>query len=125
MCRAQSHDAPRHVYQNYQAQIRLMVKTRFLLGLARKIAEVNGILNFPQVVETLGLLAAQVTMVAGLVQGVGSEFASRHTQHEMFYASASFVTRGHAFRSCDWEAVTGLVDRFLASDDLPQASQVG
>src|SRR5919197_4390168 len=70
MCRAQSHDAPRHVYQNYQAQIRLMVKTRFLLGLARKIAEVNGILNFPQVVETLGLLAAQVTMVEGLVKGM-------------------------------------------------------
>jgi 4-hydroxyphenylacetate 3-monooxygenase len=213
MCRAQFHDAPTHVYQNYQAQIRLMVKTRFLLGLARKIAEVNGILNFPQVVETLGLLAAQVTMVEGLVQGmeaagiqygkyfvpnkrilysalvltqqlypqlmttirelagggmimlpssmadfanpdiapyisktqkspavspkdrvkifklawdaVGSEFASRHTQYEMFYASASFVTRGHAFRTCDWEAATGLVDRFLASYDLPQASQVG
>jgi 4-hydroxyphenylacetate 3-monooxygenase len=211
MCRAQFHDAPTHVFQNYQAQIRLMVKTRFLLGLARKIAEANGILNFPQVVETLGLLAAQVTMVEGLVKGmeaagtrygeyfvpnkrmlysalvltqqlypqlmttirelagggmimlpssmadfanpdiapyisktqkssavsskdrvkifklawdaVGSEFGSRHTQYEMFYASASFVTQGHAFRTCDWEAATGLVDRFLASYDLPQASQ--
>lgn len=70
MCRAQFHDAPTHVYQNYQAQIRLMIKTRFLLGLARKIAEVNGILNFPRVVETLGLLAAQVAMVEGLVQGM-------------------------------------------------------
>ena len=70
MCRAQFHDAPTHVLQNYQAQIRLMVKTRFLLGLARKIAEVNGILHFPQVVETLGLLAAQVTMVEGLVHGM-------------------------------------------------------
>ncbi|MEE9148959.1 MAG: 4-hydroxyphenylacetate 3-hydroxylase N-terminal domain-containing protein, partial [Candidatus Tectomicrobia bacterium] len=47
MCRAQFHDAPTHVLQNYQAQIRLMVKLRFLLGLARKIAEVNGILTFP------------------------------------------------------------------------------
>jgi 4-hydroxyphenylacetate 3-monooxygenase len=56
---------------------------------------------------------------------VGSEFGSRHTQYEMFYASASFVTRGHAFRTCDWEAATGLVDRFLASYDLPQASQGG
>jgi 4-hydroxyphenylacetate 3-monooxygenase len=207
MCRAQFHDAPTHVLQNYQAQIRLMVKLRFLLGVARKIAEVNGIVHFPQVVETLGLLAAQVTMVEGLVSGmeaagtrygeyfvpnkrmlysglvltqqlypqiittlrelagggmimlpssvadfanpdiapyiaktqlspavsatervkifklawdaVGSEFASRHTQYEMFYASATFVTRGHAFRTCDWDAATGLVEHFLARYDLP------
>jgi 4-hydroxyphenylacetate 3-monooxygenase len=207
MCRAQFHDAPTHVLQNYQAQIRLMVKLRFLLGLARKIAEVNGIVHFPQVVETLGLLAAQVTMVEGLVHGmeaagtqygeyfvpnkrmlysglvltqqlypqiittlrelagggmimlpsavadfanpaiapyidktqlspavssrervkifklawdaVGSEFASRHTQYEMFYASATFVTRGHAFRTCDWPAATGLVEHLLARYDLP------
>ena len=52
---------------------------------------------------------------------VGSEFASRHTQYEMFYASASFVTRGHAFRTCDWPAAKGLVDHCLASYALPQA----
>ena len=51
---------------------------------------------------------------------VGSEFASRHTQYEMFYASATFVTRGHAFRTCDWGAATHLVDDFLASYNLPQ-----
>jgi 4-hydroxyphenylacetate 3-monooxygenase len=50
---------------------------------------------------------------------VGSEFASRHTQYEMFYASATFVTRGHAFRTCDWDAATGLVEHFLARYDLP------
>src|SRR5690606_17089753 len=27
---------------------------------------------------------------------VGSEFASRHSQYEMFYAGASFVTKGHS-----------------------------
>ena len=53
---------------------------------------------------------------------VGSEFASRHVQYEMFYASASFVTRGHAFRTYAWDAATGLVDDFLASYDLPQTS---
>ena len=56
---------------------------------------------------------------------IGSEFGSRHTQYEMFYASASFVTRGHAFRTCDWEAVTGVVDRFLASYDLPPSTAEG
>jgi 4-hydroxyphenylacetate 3-monooxygenase len=211
MCRAQFHDAPTHVFQNYQAQIRLMIKLRFLLGLARTIAEVNNITGFPQVVDTLGHLAAQVTMVEGMVHGmeaagvqygdyfvpnkrmlyaslvltqqlypqvvhtlrelaggglimlpssaadfanpvtaayirktqqspvvsskdrvklfklawdaVGSEFASRHTQYEMFYASAAFVTRGHAFRTCDWGAATSMVDDFLATYDLPEAVQ--
>jgi 4-hydroxyphenylacetate 3-monooxygenase len=45
-----------------------MVKTRFLLGLARKIVEANGILNVPQVRDTLGQLAAQASMVEGMVQ---------------------------------------------------------
>ena len=45
---------------------------------------------------------------------VGSEFGSRHLQYEMFYAGAVMVTRGHAFRTCDWEQATGMVDRFMA-----------
>ena len=51
---------------------------------------------------------------------VGSEFANRHTQYEMFYAGAAFVTRGHAFRTCDWEQVTIMVDRCLARYDVPK-----
>jgi 4-hydroxyphenylacetate 3-monooxygenase len=37
MCRAQFHDTPSHVLQNYQSQIRLSVKIKFLVGLAHKI----------------------------------------------------------------------------------------
>jgi 4-hydroxyphenylacetate 3-monooxygenase len=44
---------------------------------------------------------------------VGSEFASRHTQYEMFYAGANFVTKGHSFRTFDWDRCTQLVDRML------------
>jgi 4-hydroxyphenylacetate 3-monooxygenase len=201
MAQDQWHAIPTHVYQNYQCQIRLWVKLRFLLGLARKIAETNGILAFPPVRETLGQLAAEVTMVEGLIEGMeaagshygrywvpnrrmlysaqvltqqlypnfvrtirelaggglimvpssvedlrsentgdyvrrfqsspatdavgrvklmklawdalGSEFASRHMQYEMFYAGATMVTRGHAFRTCDWNAITGVVDDYL------------
>jgi 4-hydroxyphenylacetate 3-monooxygenase len=201
MCQKQFHATPAHVYQNYQSQIRLMVKMRFLVGIARRIAETNGIIGFPQVHEMLGSLAAQNTMVDALVHAmeikgsmrgeyfipdghtlysaqvltqqlyaqvitalrelaggglimlpssardfanaemrnlidrtqqspvcssegrvkffklawdaVGSEFASRHTQYEMFYAGASFVTKGHSFRTFDWDRCTGLVDRML------------
>ncbi|WP_454916834.1 4-hydroxyphenylacetate 3-hydroxylase family protein [Xanthobacter sediminis] len=202
----QFHATPAHVYQNYQAQIRLSVKVRFLAGIARRIAEVNGILGFPQVRETLGQLAAEVGMVdafvaameakgtkygryfipdrhtlyaaqtmaqqlygklittlrelagGGLIMlpssvhdyenpelaalirktqqspaasadervkffklawdAVGSEFASRHAQYEMFYAGASFVVKGHSFRTYDWDSAGSLVDRMLSSYDL-------
>ena len=197
MCQKQFHATPAHVYQNYQCQIRLMVKLRFLTGLARMIATANGIERFPQVRETLGQLAAEAAMVEALVRGhggqgqparrvfrarpahalrragvdaaalsesdrrrcatlaggsmimlpsgvedfadaeagrlrsararlgrarsreqrvklfklawdaVGSEFASRHTQYEMFYAGADFVTKGHSYRTYDWDGATG------------------
>src|SRR6185312_13123141 len=56
MCQKQFQATPAHVYQNYQAMIRLSVKLRFLLGIARRIGEINGILGFPQVREILGQL---------------------------------------------------------------------
>ena len=206
LCRAQFQDTWAHTSQNYQCQIRLMVKLRFLLGLARKIAETNGIAGFPQVRDALGRLAAQAAMVEGMVHGIeaagenyngyyvpsrhlvyaaqvltqemypelvnairelagggvimlpssaadfdhpelatlirrtqrspvvdsegrvklmklawdalGSEFASRHVQYEMFYAGAQFVTRGHMFRTFDWNDATGMVDDMLGRYDL-------
>jgi 4-hydroxyphenylacetate 3-monooxygenase len=49
---------------------------------------------------------------------IGSEFGSRHTQYEMFYAGARFVTCGHSFRTFDWNNSTGLVEALLSSYDL-------
>ena len=206
LCRAQFSDTYAHYLQNYQAQIRLMVKMQFLVGVAHRVAETIGTVNIPHVREQLGSLAAQAAMVKGLVYGmeagggeyhgyfvpdrhlmytaqvltqdlyprfinsirelaggslimlpssardfanpvladyigrtqkspasgpeervkflhlawdaVGSEFAGRHTQYEMFYAGAQFVTRGHSYRTYDWRAATGLVDEMLARYDL-------
>jgi 4-hydroxyphenylacetate 3-monooxygenase len=206
LAQTQWHSTPAHVYQNYQCQIRLTVKMRFLLGLARKIAETNGIIEIPAVRETLGQMAAEASMVqsmleamevmgtrygsyfvpngsrlyssmvltqqlypkfvgqlrelsgggmimlpssvndfdnaetAGLIDktqrspatdakgrvklfklawdAVGSEFGSRHLQYEMFYAGANMVTRGHAFRTADWESSTGMVNRFMETYDV-------
>lgn len=211
MCQTQFHGTPAHVYQNYQAQVRLMVKARFLAGLGRRIAEVNGTLAFPQVREQLGRLAANTALVEAMVvtmeakgtmwgahfvpdrhtlyaaqtltqalypelvttlrelaggamimlpssaadfanpelarlidktqaspvyrgkdkvkfyklawDAVGSEFASRHTQYEMFYAGAPFVTKAHSFRTYDWERATAMVDGLLASYDLDEPSE--
>jgi 4-hydroxyphenylacetate 3-monooxygenase len=49
---------------------------------------------------------------------IGSEFGSRHTQYEMFYAGAQFVTRSHSFRTFDWNGATGLVDKLMSTCDL-------
>jgi 4-hydroxyphenylacetate 3-monooxygenase len=205
MCQNQFHATPAHVFQNYQCQIRLMVKLRFLAGIARRIAVASGIDAFPQTRETLGQLAAEIAMVEAFVvamevkgsfrgayfvpdrhllyaaqvltqqlypkvigtlrelaggnlimlpsgiedfadpriaeyvlraQGscamppeqrvkffklawdaVGSEFASRHTQYEMFYAGAGFVTKGHSYRTYDWDRATELVDRLTRTTD--------
>lgn len=70
MCQRQFHATPAHVFQNYQSQISLMVKMRFLVGITRRIAETNGVVNFPQVRELLGSLAAQNTMVDALVHSM-------------------------------------------------------
>lgn len=70
MCAKQFHATPAHVYQNYQAMIRLAVKLRFLVGIAKKTTDINGISQFPQVREMLGQLAAEVTMVDSMVAGM-------------------------------------------------------
>ena len=49
---------------------------------------------------------------------VGSEFGSRHTQYEMFYAGAKFVTSGHSYRTFDWAGAAGMVDGMMAGYDL-------
>ena len=206
MCQKQFQATPAHVYQNYQAQIRLSIKVRFLLGIANRIAQVNGIVGFPQVREILGQLAAEAGMVDAFVaameakgsqygayflpdahtlyaaqtltqklygkiidtlrelagggmimlpssvedfhnpdlraliektqqspaadamtkvkfyklawDAVGSEFGSRHEQYEMFYAGASFVTKGHSYRTYDWKAADALLEHMLSGYDL-------
>ena len=206
MSLAQFHATPAHSYQNYQAQIRLAVKLRYLVGLAHRICEAIGTIDFPQVREILGMLAAKSSMIEaaihamevkggsygpyfvpdrGMLYGagalaqqiypeviaairelagggvimlpssvrdfdnpevarligktqlaantdalgrvklfklawdsVGSEFASRHTQYEMFYSGAKHFTIGNAFKAYDWKSATGLVDRLMGQYGL-------
>src|SRR5947207_8137552 len=81
MCRAQFHDTLGHTFQNYQAQIRLLVKVRFLVGVARRLAETIGTAAMPPVRDVLGRLAAQAAMVEGMVWGMD---AAGHMQDGHF-----------------------------------------
>ena len=63
------------------------MKLRFLVGVARRIAEINGTLGFPQVRETLGALAAEVGMVEAMEVrgGMAGEYYVPH-RHTLYAA---------------------------------------
>ena len=88
---AQWHSTPAHSYQNYQAEIRLMVKLRFMVGLARRITETTASINFPQVVEKLGELSAQLQVIEAFVLAMevkGWRFGEYYLpDRELLYAS--------------------------------------
>ena len=64
------HDTPGHIYQNYQAQIRLTVKLKFLVGLAREVCETTGTVKLPPVPDALGKKAAQAAAVENMMWGM-------------------------------------------------------
>jgi 4-hydroxyphenylacetate 3-monooxygenase len=59
----------------------------------------------------------RVKLLKLLWDAVGSEFASRHLQYEMFYAGEPPAIHGREFRNFDWTAAEELVDKCLASYD--------
>ena len=94
MCRAQFHDTAGHAYQNYQAQIRLSVKIKFLIGLAHKLTELIGTNAMPPIREQLGFLAANVSMVQAMMAGMEVEGNMRGewwvpNKHHMYSAQVS------------------------------------
>ncbi|PZG31643.1 4-hydroxyphenylacetate 3-hydroxylase [Spongiactinospora gelatinilytica] len=49
---------------------------------------------------------------------IGSEFAGRHHQYELFYAGAPFVVKGYAFRNYGFDRSVTDVEDFLAEYDF-------
>lgn len=96
MAQAQWHETRAHVMQNYQCMIRLKVKLNFLLGLARKIAECNNIINIPQVRETLGLLAARVSNIDALIiamEAKGENFNGYYVPDRALLCTAQVIAQ--------------------------------
>ena len=60
----------------------------------------------------------RVKLLKLLWDAVGSEFASRHLQYEMFYAGEPPAIQLREFRNFDWAAAAELVDKCLASYDI-------
>jgi 4-hydroxyphenylacetate 3-monooxygenase len=60
----------------------------------------------------------KVKVLKAAWDAIGSEFGSRHTQYEMFYAGARYVAAGHSYRTFDWSSARGMVDDLLSGYDL-------
>lgn len=203
LVQAQWWETGAHVLGNNQAQLRFATKAQLIVGLAKRIAEMNGVDVLPPVQAALGEMAACAALVEGLLDAaqakaevnrfgvalpgteatfantpfqaeintrlltalrelcgggliqlpssledlhsaetapiierfiqspgtpaiervalmklawdiVGSEFAGRQQQYEMFYAGAPFVVKGRMYRNYDFPAASGLVDAALA-----------
>jgi 4-hydroxyphenylacetate 3-monooxygenase len=96
VCRQQFHETHGHAYQNYQAQIRLSVKIKFLAGLARRLTEAIGTTKIPSVSEKLGYLAAQASMIEAMLSGMeASGFRSGEywVPNKHFMYSAQVLTQ--------------------------------
>jgi len=93
---AQWHETRAHVMQNHQCLVRLYVKLRFLVGIARKVAQANGIIGFPAVRETLGALAAKATMIEAMVAGMeacGEHFEGCYVPDRAMLCAAQAVAQ--------------------------------
>ncbi|MGH2866546.1 MAG: 4-hydroxyphenylacetate 3-hydroxylase C-terminal domain-containing protein [Solirubrobacteraceae bacterium] len=63
-------------------------------------------------------LESRVKLFKLVWDAIGTEFAGRHHQYEMFYAGAPFVARGYAMRNYGFEEPKALAQRFLDSYSL-------
>jgi 4-hydroxyphenylacetate 3-monooxygenase len=66
-------------------------------------------------------LESRVKLFKLVWDAVGSEFAGRHHQYEMFYAGAPFVARGYAQRNYGFEEPLALVESVLAQYSIESA----
>jgi len=71
------HRTAAEAMMNLQSQARLTVKLQFLLGLARRVTETTGTLNFPPIQDVLGKLAAQVMAVEGAFRALATDPVKR------------------------------------------------
>jgi 4-hydroxyphenylacetate 3-monooxygenase len=60
---------PSHCFGNHQSNVRYWSKMSLLVGLCSRIAHASGADQVPAVKETLGKIAAQEAMIAGMVHG--------------------------------------------------------
>ena len=69
MTRAIYMRTPGHAMANHQANVRFLEKLKLIIGIASKVADMNGARGVPAVQFTLGRLAAMEATLEGLIMG--------------------------------------------------------
>jgi 4-hydroxyphenylacetate 3-monooxygenase len=92
---------PSHCFGNHQSSVRFWSKLRLIVGLASRVAEATGASEVPAVRETLGRLAAQEALIAGLVHGQIEAYESWPAGYVCFnrrimYAALEWATQNHS-----------------------------
>ncbi len=105
MTRAIYMRTPGHAMANHQANVRFLEKLKLIVGIAGKLADMNGARSVPAVQFTLGRLAAMEATLEGLVVGqINSGEAHRNGYHTVnrryVYAALHWCTNHHS-EICD------------------------
>jgi 4-hydroxyphenylacetate 3-monooxygenase len=105
MTRAIYMRTPGHAMANHQANVRFLEKLKLIVGIAKKLTEMNNTGHIPAVQFTLGRLAAMQATLEGLIMGqihCGEEHvAGFHTVNRRYvYAALHWCTNNHA-EICD------------------------
>jgi 4-hydroxyphenylacetate 3-monooxygenase len=92
---------PGHVMANHQANVRFLEKLKLIVGIAKKLAEMNNVGHIPAVQFTLGRLAAMQATLEGLIMGQincgEAQVPDYHTVNRRYvYAALHWCTNSYA-----------------------------
>jgi 4-hydroxyphenylacetate 3-monooxygenase len=101
MTRAIYMRTPGHAMANHQANVRFLEKLKLIVGVARKLADLNGVTQIPAVQFTLGRLAAMEATLEGLIMGAincgEKQVEGFHTVNRRYvYAALHWCTNNHS-----------------------------
>jgi 4-hydroxyphenylacetate 3-monooxygenase len=101
MTRAIYMRTPGHAMANHQANVRFLEKLELIVGIAKKLAEMNNMDQIPAVQFTLGQLAAMQATLEGLIMGQihcgEAQVPGFHTVNRRYvYAALHWCTNNHA-----------------------------
>jgi 4-hydroxyphenylacetate 3-monooxygenase len=101
MTRAIYMRTPGHAMANHQANVRFLEKLELIVGIAKKLAEMNNMDQIPAVQFTLGQLAAMQATLEGLIMGQihcgEAQVPGFHTVNRRYvYAALHWCTNHHA-----------------------------
>lgn len=79
LVRGQFYRTPGQVWANTFAQVRSLAKLQFLLGVTKRVIEMNGVQGVPQVREQMGRLASHVATVEAML--LAAEYECEWDEH--------------------------------------------